>query len=217
MDAETPSKTNPASGKPDASKVTGMDAEAPSKTSPASGKSDDLKAPKQSHPEMKSAFCGFQHPPKPEDVDMARICSEVEEELCEARRRDLPVDARKSLLRKSLLRLESPEGHCFVCWLSRCILSVFDIDVQGFRHTSATYPVLPKGCFFFSISIAAFFLQAPSWQRQTECRSDARLWNRQVWDSDIFKYSDWSVGRHVQSHMYMAIAKQVQCFHKERS
>ena len=115
MDAETPSKTNPASGKPDASKVTGMDAEAPSKTSPASGKSDDLKAPKQSHPEMKSAFCGFQHPPKPEDVDMARICSEVEEELCEARRRDLPVDARKSLLRKSLLRLESPEGHCFVC------------------------------------------------------------------------------------------------------
>ena len=156
MDAETPSKTKPASGKPDASKVTGMDAEAPSKTSPASGKSDDLKAPKQSHPEMKSAFCGFQHPPKPEDVDMARICSEVEEELCEARRRDLPVDARKSLLRKSLLRLESPEGHCFVCWLSRCILSVFDIDVQGFRHTSATYPVLPKGCFFFQFPSQPF-------------------------------------------------------------
>jgi hypothetical protein len=138
MDVEQPpSKTRPASGKPDASKVTGMDVEQPpsktrpacddsmpdgmdveqppSRTRPACGKSDDLKAPKQSHAETKSAFCGFQHPPKPEDEDIAKICSKVEEELCEARWRDLPVDARKSLLRKSLLRLESPEGHWFGC------------------------------------------------------------------------------------------------------
>jgi len=133
MDVEQPpSKTRPASGKPDASKVTGMDVEQPpsktrpacddsmpdgmdveqppSRTRPACGKSDDLKAPKQSHAETKSAFCGFQHPPKPEDEDIAKICSKVEEELCEARWRDLPVDARKSLLRKSLLRLHPDKG-----------------------------------------------------------------------------------------------------------
>ena len=153
---QPPSKTRPASGKPDASKVTGIDVEQPpSRTRPACGKSDDLKAPKQSHAETKSAFCGFQHPPKPEDEDMAKICSKVEEELCEARWRDLPVDARKSLLRKSLLRLESPEGH----WLvvdHLAIFCPFVFDIQGFRHTSATYPALPKGCFFFNSHRALF-------------------------------------------------------------
>eukprot|EP00435_Cladocopium_sp_Y103_P075546 s153_g59.t1 len=108
---ESPSKTRPACGKSDASKATGIDAEqSPSKTRPACGKSDDLKVPKQSHPETKSAFSGFQLPPKPEDEEMAKICSKVEEELCEARRRDLPVDARKRLLRKSLLRLHPDKG-----------------------------------------------------------------------------------------------------------
>jgi len=71
-------------------------------------KPDDLGAAGHIHQapsKTKPAFCGFQVPPKPTDGALAKVCLEVEEELFDAVRRNDPVDARKSLLRKVLPRL----------------------------------------------------------------------------------------------------------------
>ncbi|CAL1159430.1 unnamed protein product [Cladocopium goreaui] len=79
----------------------GMNVEQPQSNTRACSKPDDLKAT------GKSAFCGFQVPPKPEDEAIAKVCLEVEEKLHAAVRQNDPLDARKSLLRKVLLRLHS--------------------------------------------------------------------------------------------------------------
>ena len=72
---------------------------------------DDLKAT------GKSAFCGFQFPPKPEDEAIAKVCLEVEEKLHAAVRQNDPLDARKTLLKKLYLRLQLTEEHLF-WWLT---------------------------------------------------------------------------------------------------
>ena len=82
--------------------------EQPQSNTRACSKPYDLKAT------GKSAFCGFQVPPKPEDEAIAKVCLEVEEKLHAAVRQNDPLDARKSLLRKVLLRLQLPEEHLFL-------------------------------------------------------------------------------------------------------
>jgi uncharacterized coiled-coil protein SlyX len=92
--------------------------EQPQSNTRACSKPYDLKAT------GKSAFCGFQVPPKPEDEAIAKVCLEVEEKLHAAVRQNDPLDARKSLLRKVLLRLQLPEEHLF-WWLTlRSVIAV---------------------------------------------------------------------------------------------
>eukprot|EP00435_Cladocopium_sp_Y103_P031043 s1592_g7.t2 len=92
----------------------GRNVEQPQSNARACSKPDDLKAA------GKSAFCGFQVPPKPEDEAIAKVCLEVEEKLHAAVRQNDPLDARKTLLRKVLLRLHPDQtgapsaGMCIV-------------------------------------------------------------------------------------------------------